>query len=72
MVEGIEGGDAAGAGRLAGEGWWWAGGCGAGVLVWALGGGPRAGGLLDFWRRKQRRNQYNVQSSVFTSVGFSE
>jgi hypothetical protein len=33
------------AGRLGKE--WWAGGCGAGcwVLVWALGGGPPAGGL---------------------------
>ena len=50
MVEGIEGGDAAGAGRPAGEGWWWASGCGAGcwVLVWALGGGPPAHGGLRF------------------------
>lgn len=64
MVEGIEGGDAAGAGRPAGErvvGRW--------VWCWVLGAG--VGGswaearplvVLDFWRRKQRRNQYNVQS----------
>ena len=58
MVEGIEGGDAAGKEWWAGQ-WVW---CCAGCSVWALGGGPRAGGLLDFWRRKQRRNQYNVQS----------
>jgi hypothetical protein len=41
VVEGIEGGDAAGAGRLAGEGWWWAGGCGAGVLGAGVGVGRR-------------------------------
>ena len=70
MVEGIEGGDAAGpADRLGKE--WWAGGCGAGCWCgrWAE---ARPLVVLDFWRRKQRRNQYNVQSSVFTSVGFSE
>ena len=44
MVEGIEGGDAAGAGRLAGEGWWWAGGCGAGVLGAGVGVGRRPAG----------------------------
>lgn len=66
MVEGIEGGDAAGpADRLGKE--WWAGRwvwCCAGCSVWALGGGagPPALVVLDFWRRKQRRNQYNVQS----------
>ena len=58
------------AGRLGKE--WWAGGCGA-VLGAGVGvGEARPLVVLDFWRRKQRRNQYNVQSSVFTSVGFSE
>ena len=68
MVEGIEGGDAAGpADRLGKE--WWAGGGGCGAVLGAIGVGvgrrpARAPALvvLDFWRRKQRRNQYNVQS----------
>lgn len=41
------------------------GGCGAVLGArcgrWAE-AGPPALVVLDFWRRKQRRNQYNVQS----------
>ena len=60
MVEGIEGGDAAGPADGLGKEWW------AGRWVWCCAGvgvgEARPLVVLDFWRRKQRRNQYNVQS----------